>query len=403
MTRPALAYGARAAWARRGRVVPIIVLLAIGVGIVAATTGIASRADSAARTTAERDNAGRIVAVENDENSGAAGRLTDATLRRIQGLGGISAIYPASEVPLGIKTADIPGVLLTATTLQTSHPPMIAPKGPVPALRKGDVLLPDFAQGSKLAPLIGTVQEFETQRATGSGEGEGAAYKLRVVGTYDPSYQVDGRDVAYLSLGDDEALAAGLGGVSVKRFRGRDGFDSASIVATDEAAVPHILAAVQGLGLAATTLQQQYEELPTVLTLARVLGSALGVLLLIVIGVAAATQTALSVRSRWTEIGVLRAVGYGRRDTIVAFAVEAVIATVAGVALGVVLCLPLSLGLVQLLGATAGEAHLTSSSLPTPGPVALFALLTLVAGCLGALFAARRAARLDPSTVLRTS
>src|SRR5436305_3172421 len=52
------------------------------------------------------------------------------------------------------------------------------------------------------------------------------------------------------------------------------------------------------------------------------LGSALGILLLIVIALAAATQTALSVRSRWTEIGVLRAVGYGRRCTVLAFAVE---------------------------------------------------------------------------------
>jgi putative ABC transport system permease protein len=401
VTRPALAYGVRAAWARRGRLVPIVLLLAIGVGIVAATTGIASRANSAARETSERDNAGRIVSVENDENSGASGRLTAGTLARIQGLDGIKAIYPASEVPIGIKTDAIPGVLLTGTTLQTSRPPMIRPKGAVPELRRGDVLLPDSAQGSRLASLIGTTQEFETQRATGPGEGTGAGYKLRVVGTYDPSYQVDGRDIAYLALPDDEALAAGLGGTSVKRFLSQNGFDSASIVATDEAAVPHILAAVQGLGLAATTLQQQYEQLPTVLDLARVLGSALGVLLIIVIGTAAAAQTALSVRSRWSEIGVLRAVGYGRRDTILAFAVEAVFATVLGVVLGVVLCLPLSLGLVHLLGQTATEAHLTSSSLPTPGPVALFALLTLVAGCLGALFAARRAARLDPSTVLR--
>ena len=403
MTRPALIYGLRAALARRGRLIPMVLLLAVGVAIVAATTGIAGRANSAARDTAERDNAGRIIDVETAATTGGSGRLTTATLARIKSLGGVEAIYPASDVALGIKTDDIPGVLLTATALQTSRPPMLHPKGAVPELRKGEVLLPDAAQGSALAPLVGSEQEFETQRATGEGEGEGAGYGLKIVGTYDPSYQVDGRDVAYLSLPDVDELAAAGSGVSVKRFRSDLGYDSARVVAADEASVERILGAVQGLGLAATTLQQQYEALPTVLTLTRVLGSALGILLLIVIGSVAATQTALSVRSRWTEIGVLRAVGYGRRDTVLAFAVEAVLATVAGVLLGVLLCLPLGMALVAVLGDTAAQAHLSGGELPAPGPVALFALLTLAAGCLGALFAARRAARLDPSTVLRAS
>src|SRR4051812_32641392 len=142
----------------------MVLLLAIGVAIVAATTGIAGRANSAARETAERDNAGRIVEVEDDENTGRSGRLTASTLARIKSLEGVRGVYPASEVPIGIKTDDIPGVLLTATTLQTSRPPMIHPKGAVPQLKPGEVLLPDSAQGSALAPLIGSEQEFETQR-----------------------------------------------------------------------------------------------------------------------------------------------------------------------------------------------------------------------------------------------
>jgi putative ABC transport system permease protein len=403
VTSAALAYGLRAAWARRRRLLPLVALMAIGVGIVAAATGIAGRADSAARETAERDNAGRVVDVGTAQATGGASRLTTTTLRRIGALPGVRAIYPAAEVPIGIKTADIPGVLLSATTLQTSRPPMVQPKGAVPRLRRGEVLLPAAAQGSELSGLVGAQHDFETQRATGPGQGEGQASRLRIVGTYDPSYQVDGRDIAYLSLADSERLAADGNGVSVAHFRSSVGFDSAQIVAVDEAAVPRIVGAVQALGLAATTLTQRYRELPTVLSLAQVLGRASGVLLVLVIGSAAAAQTALSVRSRWTEIGVLRAVGYGRRDTMLAFAIEAVLATLAGVVLGVVLCLPLSLGLVRLLGDTAGEAHLTGSSLPTVGPVLLFALLTLGAGSAGALVAARRASRLDPSTVLQGS
>jgi putative ABC transport system permease protein len=404
MTSAALAFGLRAAWARRRRTLPFVIVIAIGVGIVAATAGMAGRANAAAKQTAEEENAGRVVDVDVDEiTGGSAARLTTATLARIRDLAGVRVVLPASTVPLGVKDAEIPGVLLTGSTLQTSRPPMVQPQGPLRRPGPGEVLVPASAQGSRLGRLIGREVDFATQRATGPGHGVGDQYRLRVIGTYDPSYQVNGRDVAYLALPDIERLAAGLSGVGVTRFRRRIGFDSAQVVATDAAAVPHILAAVQALGLSATTLAQQFEELPTVLALARLLGEVLGVLLLLVILATATSQTALSVRSRWTEIGVLRSVGYGRGDAMLAFAIEAIAATLVGVALGVLLSLPLSLLLVKLIGRdSAVQAHLTGSSLPAAGPVALFALLTLLAGCAGALLAARRAARLDPSTVLRT-
>ncbi len=135
----------------------------------------------------------------------------------------------------------------------------------------------------------------------------------------------------------------------------------------------------------------------------RLLGRVLGVLLVLVVLAAAAAQTALTVRSRWSEIGVLRAVGAGRLDIVLAFVVEAAIPTVVGVALGSLASVPLGLALVRLIGDSAAQAGLERSSLPDAGPVALFAALTLLGGVLGAVMSARRAARLDPSTALRGS
>ena len=405
MTGPALRFGLRSAWARRGQLLPYVVLLLVGVGIVTATTGIAGRAESAASDTAERDGAGRVVEVEVDLATGGGARLTEPTLARMRSLPGVREVLPAATVPIGVKTDAIPGVLFSGTTLQTRRPPIVRPDGgAVPTLRRGEVLLPASAQGSQLAGLVGRREAFESQQAVGPGQGTGLAYPLRTVALYDPAYQVDGRDVAYLATADVERLAAAGQGVSVQEFRRQVGFDAAQVVVEDEAQVPRVLDAVQGLGLAATTLSQQYEELPTVLALARLLGQVLGGLLLLVIVVAATVQTSLSVRTRWKEIGVLRAVGFGRRHVLLAFSVDAVLATLAGVVLGVVVALPLSLLLVELLGEqTATAARLDGATLPAAGPVLLFAVAVLLAGTAGALLAARRAAQLDPSTVLRSS
>jgi putative ABC transport system permease protein len=404
MTGAALRYALRAAWARRRRTLPYVLLLVVAVGVVGATTGIAGRAGSAARTTAERDQAGRVVDVEPDTLVPGGATLTRATLARLAAIAGVQRVLPATRVPVGVKTDTIPGVLLAGTTLQTSRPDMTAPPGaPLPVLRRGEVLLPDEAQGSKLAGLVGRRVSFESQRATGVGTGTGLQYPLRVVGTYDPRYQVDGRDVAYLALEDVEELAAAGAGVSVLRYETQLGFESAQLVTADESQVPGVVSRAQAVGLSATTLAQQYAELPAVLDLTRLLGRVLGVLLVFVVLFAAAAQTALTVRSRWSEIGVLRAVGAGRLDVVLAFVVEAAIPTAIGVAVGSLASVPLGLFLVRLIGDSATQAGLERSSLPEPGPVALFAALTLLGGVLGAVFSARRAASLDPSTALRPS
>ncbi|MDQ3849409.1 MAG: ABC transporter permease [Actinomycetota bacterium] len=401
MRRAALLFGLHGARARWRRMLPYLLLLVVGVGVVAATTGLAGTADRAARATAERDRAGRVVDVQVDQATGSA-QLTTATLARIRELPGVRQVLPSTSVALGVKTATIPGVLFTATTLTTSRPPMVVPRGPTRIPRVGEALLPAVAQGADLSSLTGRSVAFEGQRATGVGEGTGQPYRLRVVGLYDPRYQVDGRDIAYLSRRDAERLAAAARGVSVARFRTSIGFDSAQVVTTGPQAVPRVLASVQALGLGATTLSQRYEELPTVLELARLLGQVLGGLLLLVIVLAAASQTSLSIRSRWSEIGILRSVGFTRSDTVLAFSVEAIVATAAGAVIGAGFSVPLGILLVRLIGAdTARQAHLHDASLPAARWVLLITAATIVAGCLSALVAARRAASLDPATVLR--
>ena len=93
------------------------------------------------------------------------------------------------------------------------------------------------------------------------GRGRGRGVRLKVVGSYDPSYQVEGATSRTWRCPTGRAGRCGR-----RRERQalplRPGFDSARVVAADESSGADPRPAVQGLGLAATTLQQQYEALP---------------------------------------------------------------------------------------------------------------------------------------------
>lgn len=399
----ALGYGLRSALARRKRWLPFLIVVGVGLTVVGTSLGVAGRASDRARASADRDGADRVVEVEGTLNTGRQVRLDGSTLARLGDVPGVERVLPSSPAPLGFKDAKVPGALLVATAIRTRRPPMVDPEGAPPKLRPGEVLLPRRTVDSDLKSVLGRKLVFDTQRATGVGEGTAASYRLRVVGLYDPKFQPDGQDVAYTTEFDNLRLAAANSGLAPAQFQRREGFDTAEVVVRKGAAVGPVLARVQRLGLPATTLSQRLEALPTLLSLARDLGLFLAVVLMLVVVVTTAGQTAAAVRARQSEIGVLRSVGYGRGAVMAAFTAEALIAAVVAMVAGVVGSFALSAISGRLLRdrLDQGAILLPGLTLPTPGPLAAIVAAALVSTFLGAGFAAVRAARLDPSLSLR--
>lgn len=399
----AVRYGLRSALARRARWLSFFLVVSGGLMVVGTALGVAATASDQARDSADRDGAGRVVEVEGALNTGQQVQLNTSTLAAIARLPGVERVLPSSPAPLGFKDAKVPGALLVAGTIRTRRPPMVAPRGPVPRLRRGDVLLPARTEDSDLRSVLGRTIVFDSQRATGIGEGTGARYKLRVVGLYDPKFQADGQDVAYITTYDDVRLAAEANGLSPKEFQRRSGFDTAEVVVRRGSSVDTVLARVQRLGLPATTLSQRLTALPTLLSLGRDLGRLMAIVLLVMVVVTTAGQTASAVRTRRSEIGVLRSVGYGRLPVMAAFTVEAVVTALGAIALGVAGSLALSavVGRVLRDQLDQGATLLPGLTLPAAEPLAVVVAATVVSTMLGAGTAAVRAARLDPSLALR--
>jgi ABC-type antimicrobial peptide transport system permease subunit len=122
---------------------------------------------------------------------------------------------------------------------------------------------------------------------------------------------------------------------------------------------------------------------------------ALLALAIVIAAVGIVNTLALSVYERTREIGLLRAVGLGRRQLRRMVRIESVVISVFGAVLG--MTLGVILGLALLAG--LADEGLDKISVPwvTPwyGSLLTFVLVAVVIGVLAAIWPARRASRLD--------
>ncbi|WP_200308663.1 ABC transporter permease [Streptomyces adelaidensis] len=393
-------------WTRDGRslrrAMPTLTVLA---ALLTTSAGVASGAAGAV----ERDVLGsggltqiELTSFEGDES---VRPLTTSALRDAADVPGVrrvvadytSALYAEEE-----GTYDLAGHTLTPGD---ELPFVDGEKGKArvaaEGLGPGDVVLPATAQGTGFASLLGRTVAFGYTKATSASSGTTAVIRLKVVALYDPSWQADGPDVAYLSEDTAALLAAARAGQEPETFRAREGARSAVVLVGHQRQVAAVTKSLQGDGFSAAPVSDRVRNLPGLFGVAD-LAMRIGVLVLAVGAVAlGAVRAADSTRARVGQFAVLRILGSGRPElrrillgeAVLSGGVAGLVGAVAGTGASVALAGPLS----GLLGLPITR----TDALPGPAWVAAALLLPAVGLAAGTLLGSREALRRDPYLTAR--
>lgn len=182
---------------------------------------------------------------------------------------------------------------------------------------------------------------------------------------------------------------------------GRLGYSSARLLVEDETAAQEAIDYIQGpaVNLTATTERKYFQELQTNQVATQVLSFAMIVIMGIAAAFAVANTMFAAVAGRSREIGMLKAVGFGRASILSAFLAEGLIVASAGGVLGCVLSLVWHGAQRNILPTTF--TTVSYSLAITPKILGTSLAVAVAIGLAGSIVPAWRAARMNVVSALR--
>lgn len=182
-----------------------------------------------------------------------------------------------------------------------------------------------------------------------------------------------------------------------------DTLSSALLRATDAAGVPALINELENdrrMAVTAITEREYYEQQTSSAEPIRIMGMFIAVIMAIGSCFAAMNTMYAAVSRRSAEIGTLRVLGFSRASILTSFTLEALILSLAGGVLGLLLVLPLT-GVTAGIGSFQTFSEISFSFRITP-LIAVFGIgFALLMGFLGGLFPASGAARKEILDALR--
>lgn len=299
----------------------------------------------------------------------------------------------------------MPGVLLYATTPRPSAlPPIVKALRPSAfPLGPGEIILPATSGGYDLSNVLGKQIDVQITQSTSVGQGTGVERMVRVVGLFDPSWQIDGPSAAYLDPQSVLQWAALRAGVTSGVYTSTVGYDKAFVLADSSEGVNSLLHDLQDKGFAASSLQQQLSALPGVLGLIHTAGLVLLVCLIALAGLSAYQITSALGRQRTREIGILKAVGFADGRVFRLFLAESAIVGLVAAVCGLIFGSLLSTIGNGLLRRSSELSSYLPSGIVIPNAVTITQMLgiVLLVIVVGALLPALRSARMEPADAIK--
>ncbi|MCE7078684.1 FtsX-like permease family protein [Streptomyces sp. ST2-7A] len=394
---------------RRHWLIPVVLSLLVSFSVLA--RGAVHEAQATVEELDTRDGLLRTINVWADTPDGRT-PLTRERINTIANFPRVTAVTPygggGGEAYLSKDKDRSDPRMLTLLPLTAAHPTVVAGQEKQEAGGKGEnsvflerdeILMPEGFSGLSAEDLIGQeivvlhtpVEHIERDErgseAMYGGDPEELFFTVTAVHN-DTLGNLDGPGTAYVHPDVATTVYAGMRGATVEEIERGEGYDSLRVEAASAQDVPEVQRMLREAGLYAASVTAQMRGLsPAMAMLDTATNVALWALLGLglLFGLVLGTQR---VRSRMSEIGLLKALGFTDTRILRLLAMElfalGFIAALIGVGLG--------LGVTLLLfGGTKADLLLGLTLLPVPGLVLL----------LGALFPLHYVRRLPPDTVLR--
>ena len=385
-----LTYSLRSLWARRVTSSSTALGVAFLVFVLCASymlaVGIRATMASSGRTD-------QVLVLANNSNSENGSRLPASLLGRVAGAPGIRrgndgqplvtgevvahTMMPSTLTPALVSTLQVRGVADNVFRLR-----------PEVRVSEGRPIQPGTSEGLVGRAVVGRYEGLRLGESFELTSGR----PIRIVGVFESggsSYESEvWVDLATAQHALD--LDASLSSITVQLERPSAFDDFAATVTRDKQ-----------VGLAVTNTRHYFERVSFGLgEVVLLLGGILGVIFSLGAVMGAMLTLHASVAQRTTEIGVLLALGFGRRSILAGFLVESVALSLGGAAFGVGFSMLTPLFDFSITNIGTNQ-QVSFRFEPDAAVLLIAAAVGLLVGVLGGALPSARAARFDPVTALR--
>lgn len=367
---------------------------------------------------------------EEDEEPEETVPLTDELIQDIEAIDGVRAAYPEIGFPAEVlanersAVANVEAIPMEFREISSYQPAngrfFDSPTesgvliGPSMAERLG-YDAPEDAVGDSLSLQVASL-DMDVLQDPGAllAQGPGVLpmdeteYKMAIVGLLpDDQQPFSGftRVLVPLERAEDMEAVTFFSTLDLlMRSSDSEGHAALRVQLEDTDALRSTMESIEELGVYATSFRDQFAELDRLFLIMDLALGVIGFIALIIATIGIANTVMMNVRERYSEIGIMKAVGGDERDLQRLFVAESTMLGVIGGVAGLIFGFGIVFGLDALVG-----VYLSQQGFP---PLSVFSVNALMAlgiwgvavliSLLAGVFPARRAARVEPVEALRS-
>ncbi|MGP7818810.1 ABC transporter permease [Niallia sp. 01092] len=347
-----------------------IIIITIGIIVFNVVTGFFSSITTSMNTTViDNDSLKFIEVVPTPEKE-----LTMDDFHEMNKINGVITSYPKVQAFVGLEygvnrvSTNLVGVNNKAVRYFTS--------GKDESIKNNEIIL-----NSNIVDTLKPGDSVNISYTVKVKEGEGIRKikKGKILSFFNQFYLANyPEDLSLATLDYVEQLNAEFLGLSLADYRKNLVYEFGTVIVDDVENISHVAEQIESLGYDTSYALKSSQSIPMVAKIIITVGGVVLVILLLFSGISIASIMGQSLRGRYKEIGIMRAVGYERSHLIKLFSVEVLYISLISFFASITLSFIIIQGLESYLNKTSGIKYIFSINMTGMQVIVSFVLIIIV-------------------------